>query len=181
VTENQTITNIFKKNKNKLLNYIKRNISSGISAEDILQDVFYSLIAGVQQAGMLENVSSWLFTATRNRITDIYRKKKQTAFSDLELLTEDDEESLSLLDLLPSDQSLPDDELIKNIFWEEVESALDELPKNQREVFIMNEFENYSFKEISELLGVPLNTLLSRKSYAVKYLKTRLQNLNEEL
>jgi len=181
VTENQTITNIFKKNKNKLLNYIKRNISSGISAEDILQDVFYSLIAGVQQAGMLENVSSWLFTATRNRITDIYRKKKQTAFSDLELLTEDDEESLSLLDLLPSDQSLPDDELIKNIFWEEVESALDELPKNQREVFIMNEFENYSFKEISEILGVPLNTLLSRKRYAVKYLKTRLQNLNEEL
>ncbi len=181
MTENQTITNIFKKNKNKLLNYIKRNISSGISAEDILQDVFYSLIAGVQQAGMLENVSSWLFTATRNRITDIYRKKKQTAFSDLELLTEDDEESLSLLDLLPSDQSLPDDELIKNIFWEEVESALDELPKNQREVFIMNEFENYSFKEISEILGVPLNTLLSRKRYAVKYLKTRLQNLNEEL
>ena len=181
MTENQTITNIFKKNKNKLLNYIKRNISSGISAEDILQDVFYSLIAGVQQAGMLENVSSWLFTATRNRITDIYRKKKQTAFSDLELLTEDDEESLSLLDLLPSDQSLPDDELIKNIFWEEVESALDELPKNQREVFIMNEFENYSFEEISEILGVPLNTLLSRKRYAVKYLKTRLQNLNEEL
>lgn len=181
MTENQTITNIFKKNKNKLLNYIKRNISSGISAEDILQDVFYSLIAGVQQAGMLENVSSWLFTATRNRITDVYRKKKQTAFSDLELLTEDDEESLSLLDLLPSDQSLPDDELIKNIFWEEVESALDELPKNQREVFILNEFENYSFKEISEILGVPLNTLLSRKRYAVKYLKTRLQNLNEEL
>ncbi len=181
MTENQTITNIFKKNKNKLLNYIKRNISSGISAEDILQDVFYSLIAGVQQAGMLENVSSWLFTATRNRITDVYRKKKQTAFSDLELLTEDDEESLSLLDLLPSDQSLPDDELIKNIFWEEVESALDEVPKNQREVFILNEFENYSFKEISEILGVPLNPLLSRKRYAVKYLNTRLQNLNEEL
>lgn len=181
MADKQGITQIFKKNKDKLLSYIKRNISSGISAEDILQDVFYSLVAGFPQISSLEAVTSWLYSVTRNRITDVYRKKKHTVFSDLEFDGESEDETLSLLDLLPQEQSLPDDEVIKNAFWDEVEDALDELPHNQREVFILNELEGYSFNEISEMLNVPVNTLLSRKRYAIKFLRLRLQNLYKEL
>ncbi|MDP3581912.1 MAG: sigma-70 family RNA polymerase sigma factor, partial [Ignavibacteria bacterium] len=93
----------------------------------------------------------------------------------------EEDESYSLLDFLPQDQTLPDDEVIREAFWEEVELALDELPENQREVFVLNEFEGYSFKEISEMLAVPVNTLISRKRYAVNFLRTRLQNLYKEL
>jgi len=181
VTNNQAITHIFQRDKGKLLNYIRNNVSSGVEAEDVLQDVFYSLIDGFPQINALEKVTSWLYTVTRNRITDIHRKKKPSVFSDFETAATEEDESFSLSDFLPQDQTLPDDEVIKEAFWEEVELALDELPENQREVFVMNEFEGYSFREISKMLDVPVNTLLSRKRYAVKFLRTRLQNLYKEL
>jgi RNA polymerase sigma factor (sigma-70 family) len=173
VTEQQAITHIFKRDKGKLLNYIRNNVSSGVEAEDVLQDVFYSLIDGFPQINALEKVTSWLYTVTRNRITDLHRKKKPFVFSDLEKADNEEDESFGLLDLLPLDQTLPDDEVIREAFWEEVELALAELPENQRDVFVLNEFEGYSFREISEMLNVPINTLLSRKRYAVNLLRTR--------
>lgn len=181
MTDIQAITHIFQRDKGKLLNYIRNNVSSGVEAEDVLQDVFYSLIDGFPQINALEKVTSWLYTVTRNRITDLHRKKKPSVFSDLEFAGGEEDELLNLLDFLPQNQTLPDDEVIKEAFWEEVEMALDELPENQRDVFVMNEFEGYSFREISEMLDVPVNTLLSRKRYAVKFLKTRLQNLYKDL
>lgn len=181
MTNNQAITHIFQRDKGKLLNYIRNNVSSGVEAEDVLQDVFYSLIDGFPQINALEKVTSWLYTVTRNRITDLHRKKKPSVFSDLDTADNEEDESFSLLDFLPQDQTLPDDEVIREAFWEEVELALDELPETQREVFVLNEFEGYSFREISEMLNVPVNTLLSRKRYAVNFLRTRLQNLYKEL
>ncbi|MDP2037864.1 MAG: sigma-70 family RNA polymerase sigma factor [Ignavibacteria bacterium] len=181
MTNDQAITHIFQRDKGKLLNYIRNNVSSGVEAEDVLQDVFYSLIDGFPQINALEKVTSWLYTVTRNRITDLHRKKKPSVFSDLDTVDNEEDESYGLLDFLPQDQTLPDDEVIREAFWEEVELALDELPENQREVFVLNEFEGYSFKEISEMLAVPVNTLISRKRYAVNFLRTRLQNLYKEL
>lgn len=181
MTEQQAIAHIFKRDRGKLLNYIRNNVSSGVEAEDVLQDVFYSLINGFPQINALEKVTSWLYTVTRNRITDLHRKKKPSVFSDLEPAESEEDESFGLLDFLPSNQALPDDEVIKEAFWEEVEAALEELPESQREVFVLNEFEGYSYKEISEMLDAPVNTLLSRKRYAVKFLRTRLQNLYKEL
>lgn len=180
MTESQAITNIFHRNRGKLLNYIRNNVSSGVEAEDVLQDVFFSLVDGFEQITTLEKVTSWLFKVTKNRIIDIGRKKKDSVFSDLEIKNKSEDDSLSLLDILPYNQTLPDDETIKDAFWEEVENALNELPEKQRAVFVLNEFEGYSFKEISEMVGVPVNTLLSRKRYAVNYLRTRLKKLQEE-
>ena len=151
---------------------------SEADAEDILQDVFYQLASSYSVTEPIEQLTSWLFTVARNKIIDWYRKRKpQSVPVDIP----EDEARLGLADLLLDARQNPDDVYARTILWETFAEALDELPDNQREVFMMHEFEGKSFKEISEMTGEPINTLLSRKRYAVLFLREQLQELYEEL
>jgi len=135
----------------------------------------------IPEIEIMENITSWLFTIARNRITDKYRKKKPDIFSDIEIIKSDDDDSLNLSDIIANTGDLPDKELIIKELWKEVEEALDELPDEQKEVFVLTEFEGYSYKEISSMLDVPVNTLLSRNRYSVLYLRKKLQKLYKEI
>jgi len=153
-------------------------VRSEADAEDILQDVFYQLASSYSVTEPIEQLTSWLFTVARNKIIDWYRKRKpQSVPVDIP----EDEARLGLADLLLDARQNPDDVYARTILWETFAEALDELPDNQREVFMMHEFEAKSFKEISEMTGEPINTLLSRKRYAVLFLREQLQELYEEL
>ncbi len=178
---NTKIEETIKKERNRLFNFIKKNVSIEEDAEDILQDVLYQFTAGFEEIEFFEKVSSWLFQTARNKIIDLYRKKKTVSIN-YQLPEDDaDEESLSLADILPDLSSNPDKVYLQDLIWQEIQDALDELPEEQKDVFEMNEFEQMSFKEISELTGVPVNTLLSRKRYAVLYLRKRLKNIYKEI
>jgi len=181
MTKNKKIENIFKKEKGNLFNFIRKNVLSKEDAEDILNDVFLRLIENIPEIEIVENLTSWLFTVARNRITDKYRKKKPDLFSDIEIVKSDEDDSLNLSDILPDKRILPDNETIYNELWDVVEETLDELPEEQKEIFVLNEFEGYSYKEISLMLDVPVNTLLSRKRYSVLYLRKKLQKLYKEI
>ncbi len=164
---------VFAKEKRGLLSYIRMFVSSKEEAEDILQEVFFQFINFTNIAA-IEKINSWLFKTAKNKIIDNSRKKKNTRFSELfsELLFE--EETFSFEDLLPSLTLTPDELFLRDEFNEKFESALEELPKEQRDVFLMAEIDGLSFNEISELTGINVNTLLSRKHYAVKQLKKKL-------
>jgi RNA polymerase sigma factor (sigma-70 family) len=181
MTNNIVIESVFRKEKGSLLNFIRKSVLSKEDAEDILNDVFLRLIENIPEIEIVENITFWLFTVARNRITDKYRKKKPLLFSDIEIMKSDEDDSLNLLDILPDKRILPDNETIYNELWNVVEEALDELPEEQKEVFVLNEFEGYSYKEISLMLDVPVNTLLSRKRYSVFYLRKKLQKLYKEI
>ncbi len=152
-------------------------------AEDILQDVLYQFANSFESIRLMDRVSAWLMHVARNRIIDTQRKKKPDPFSKIKVRFPGDEsgDRLSLEEMIHDLEGLPDEVYWQNQFWDEIEDALDELPEEQRRVFEMNEFQGLSFKEISEKTGEPLNTLLSRKRYAVLYLRKRLKNLYEEL
>lgn len=175
------IEDVVKKERSRLLNFIRQRISSKEEAEDILQDVFYRLIENFAEIETAEKVTAWLFASTRNRIIDSYRKHTPDSFSDIERASGDGDDAISLAEILPDTSALPDGDLIMDDIMEEVEEALDELPEEQKEVFVLHEFEGYSFKEISAMLNVPVNTLLSRKRYAVLYLRNSLHNLYKEI
>ena len=181
MTKNRKIENVFKKEKGSLFNFIRKSVITREDAEDILNDVFLSLIENIPEIEIVENLTSWLFTVARNRITDKYRKKKPDLFSDIEIMKSDEEDSLNFSEILPDKGILPDNETIYNELWNVVEDALDELPDEQKEVFVLNEFEGYSYKEISLMLDVPVNTLLSRKRYSVLYLRKKLEKLYKEI
>jgi len=183
MTKELAIEKVVKQERGKLLRFIRRNVAAKEDAEDILQDVLYSLVSGFEDIEYFERISAWLIKVAKNKIIDAYRKKNPESSSD-EIIIKDDTtegEELSLIDILPDLRNLPDEVYWQNLFWEEIEAALDELPEEQREVFIMNEFEGLSFKEISKIRNEPVNTLLSRKRYAVLYLRKKLKNLYEEL
>lgn len=164
---------------NRLLAFIRKRAPEG-EAEDILQDVFYQLTS--TGTDKIEHLSSWLFTVARNKITDFYRKKKPESFTKFEQRhKQQDNDALFLADILPDLKGGPDRELLRKTIMEELEEAIDDLPENQRQVFMMHEFEAKSFKEISEETGVEVPTLLSRKRYAVNKLRNRLQSLYQEL
>ncbi|MDX2305899.1 MAG: RNA polymerase sigma factor [Microscillaceae bacterium] len=168
--------------KNRLFSFIRQRVPKLEDAEDILQDVFYQLIAAYESIESLEKTSSWLFTVARNKITDRYRKKKAIPFSESQgSISENDEKTPSLEDILPDLSNHPDEVLLRSMIWEAIEEALEELPQEQREVFVMHEFEDYSFKEIAEIKGVSVNTLLSRKRYAVLNLRKYLVEIYREL
>ena len=170
------------KEKNRLLNFIRQRVPKLEDAEDILQDVFYQLVSAYGSIESLEKTSSWLFTVARNKITDFFRKRKAVPFSDKKSgLSEEDAKAPSLEDILPDLTSHPDQILVRSMIWEAIEEALDELPEEQKEVFVMHEFEDYSFKEIAEIKGVSVNTLLSRKRYAVLNLRKHLTDIYQEL
>jgi len=178
---NTKIEETIKKERNRLFNFIRKNVSIEEDAEDILQDVLYQFTTGFDEIEYFEKISSWLFQTARNKIIDLYRKKKTVSLN-YQLPEDDgDEETLSLADILPDLSSNPDKVYLQDLIWQEIQDALDELPEEQKDVFEMNEFEQMSFKEISELIGVPVNTLLSRKRYAVLYLRKRLKNIYKEI
>jgi RNA polymerase sigma factor (sigma-70 family) len=180
VEQDQRISETFEREQNRLRNFIRRRVSDQGDAEDILQDVFYELVEAYRLLQPLEQVTAWLFRVARNRITDLFRRKKrEESVTEVEALTVDGE-ILFLEDILPSPDAGPDVAYARSLLVEELDAALDELPEEQREVFIAHELMGYSFKEIAARTGVSLNTLLSRKHYAVRHLRQRLQAIYNE-
>src|SRR5712692_3771783 len=178
--QDQRISDVVKREQSRLLNFIRRRVPDPRDAEDILQDVFYELVEANRLLMPIEHVTGWLFRVARNRITDLFRKKRPESFSDTGVANEDDE-LLQLEDLLPSPDAGPEVLYARNVLLDELELAVDELPKEQREVFVAHELEGRSFKEMAAETGVSVNTLLSRKRYAVLHLRERLQSIYDEL
>ncbi|MEL6625671.1 MAG: sigma-70 family RNA polymerase sigma factor [Bacteroidota bacterium] len=180
--QTQLIQQTFQRDRDRLYAFIRQRVPSMEDAEDILQDVFAQLVDRYDTIESIERVSGWLFSVARNKITDSYRKKKPASFSQIEGKSGDDDEApLSLTDILPDLSSSPDVQYLRSQILDELEEALEELPEEQREVFVLHEFENKSFKDISQMTGVGVNTLLSRKRYAILSLRKRLENLYQEL
>ena len=171
-----------RKDRGKLLNFIKQRVADKDDAEDILQDVFFQLANGYDMIGSLDKVTSWMYAVARNKITDWYRKKKPEPFSrGAQLSGSGEDDQLSIGNIIPALGNTPEDAMLKSVIWDAIMEALDELPAEQKAVFVWNEFEEKGFKEISEETGVSINTLISRKRYAVLHLRKRLQYLYEEL
>jgi RNA polymerase sigma factor (sigma-70 family) len=180
--ESRYIEEVATRERGKLLNYIRRNIPVSEDAEDILQDVFYQLLRGFEDIRETERITSWLFTVARNRITDYFRKKKPENLGDKRAQGVFEEgEPLMLEDILPALTRDPEDELMREIIWSAIEQALDEMPAEQKEVFVWNEFEDMSFRDISRRTGERVNTLLSRKRYAILFLRRKLEELYHQL
>ena len=164
----------------RLRNFIRRRVSDPRDAEDVLQEVFYELVEANRLLMPIEHVTGWLFRVARNRISDLFRKKKPEAFSDAAVANEDDE-LLPLEELLPSPDAGPEALYARNVLLDELELALDDLPEEQREVFVAHELEGRSFKDLAAETGASVNTLLSRKHYAVLRLRERLRGAYDEL
>jgi RNA polymerase sigma factor (sigma-70 family) len=173
------ISEVVKREQSRLRNFIRRRVPDPGDAEDILQDVFYELVEANRLLMPIEHVTGWLFRVARNRITDLFRKKRSESFSDTAVADEDDE-LLRLEDLLPSPEAGPEALYARNVILHELEQAVDELPQEQREAFVAHELEGRSFKEMAAETGVSVNTLLSRKRYAVLHLRERLQSVYDE-
>ena len=177
--QDQRISEVVKREQSRLRNFIRRRVPDPRDAEDILQDVFYELVEANRLLMPIDHVTGWLFRVARNRITDLFRKKRPESFSDTAVADEDDE-LLQLEDLLPSPDAGPEALYARNVLLDELELAVDELPEEQREVFVAHELEGRSFKEMAAETGVSVNTLLSRKRYAVLHLRRRLQSIYDE-
>jgi RNA polymerase sigma factor (sigma-70 family) len=177
--QDQQISEVVKREQSRLRSFIRRRVPDSLDAEDILQDVFYELVEANRLLMPIEHVTGWLFRVARNRIIDLFRKKKPESFSDSAVANENDE-MLQLENLLPSPDAGPEALYARNVLLEELELALEELPEEQREVFVAHELEGYSFKEIAAETGVSVNTLLSRKRYAVLHLRDQLQSIYDE-
>jgi RNA polymerase sigma factor (sigma-70 family) len=178
--QNRQISEVMEEERSRLRNFIRRRVPDPSDVEDILQEVFYELVEANRLLMPIEHVTGWLFRVARNRITDLFRKKKAKTFSDAAV--EDEEgELLRIEDLLPSPDAGPEAVYFRNVLLDDLESALEELPEQQREVFVAHELEGWSFKDLSAESGVNVNTLLSRKRYAVLHLRERLQRIHDEL
>lgn len=177
--QDQRISETIVREQARLRNFIRRRVPDHADAEDILQDVFSELVEAYRLMQPIEQAGAWLFRVARNRITDLFRKRKPQAFPD-QPVAEMDGEAFTLEDLLPSPDGGPEEAFARSVLLEEVEEALDELPEEQREVFLVHEFEGRSFKELATETGLSVNTLLSRKHYAVIYLRRRLQGIYDE-
>lgn len=174
---NNTIADTIKTYGKRLLGFIKQRVAVHEDAEDILQDVLYQFVGN---ADSIEETGSWLFKVARNRITDNYRKHKLPLAEDIFPATEE-EEGFDWKELIQSPAETSETAFLRNLFWEELQAALDELPAEQRDVFIMNEIDGIPFKDLSEQTGIPIPTLISRKRYAVLHLLGRLAVLRDEL
>ena len=172
------ISEIIAEERSRLRNFIRRRVPDPRDAEDILQEVFYELVEANRLLMPIQHVTGWLFRVARNRITDLFRKKKPESFSDAAVADEGDE-VLQLEDLLPSPDAGPEALYVRSVLLDALELAIDELPEEQREVFVAHEFEGRSFKEMAAET-VSVNTLLSRKRYAVLHLRERLQDIYDE-
>jgi RNA polymerase sigma factor (sigma-70 family) len=177
--QERQISEIIAEERARLRNFIRRRVPDPRDAEDILQDVFYELVEANRLLMPIEHVTGWLFRVARNRITDLFRKKKPESFSHAGVEGEGGE-VLQIEDLLPSPDAGPEALYVRNVLFDELELALDELPEEQRDVFVAHELEGRSFKEMAAATGVGVNTLLSRKRYAVLHLRERLQSIYDE-
>ena len=177
--QDHRISEVLEREQSRLRNFIRRRVADEGDAEDILQDVFYELVETYRLMKPVEQVGAWLYRVARNRIIDRFRKKKPVTFADTAGVS-DEGELLQLEDLLPSPDAGPDAAYARGVLLQELEDAVDELPDEQREVFVGHEVEGYSFKELSARTGVSVNTLLSRKHYAVVYLRQRLRAIYDE-
>jgi RNA polymerase sigma factor (sigma-70 family) len=173
--QDRRVSEIIAEERSRLHNFIRRRVPDASDAEDILQEVFYELVEANRLLMPIEHVTGWLFRVARNRITDLFRKQKPETFSG-RAVEDEDGELLRIEDLLPSPDAGPDALYVRNVLLDELEVALDELPDEQREVFVAHEIDGRSFKELSAESGVNVNTLLSRKRYAVLHLRERLRN-----
>lgn len=178
---NLEIEHTVHKERGRLLNFIRQRVPDRDDAEDILQDVFFQFTQAYRTIESIERVTGWLFRVTRNKIADLYRKKKPETFSQLRPRDAEDDEALGLEELLPDMNIDPEDTMMRNIIWEALEVALAEMPETQREVFVMHEFEDISFREMSKMTGDSINTLLSRKRYAVQFLRKKLKDIYNDL
>lgn len=177
--QDRHISEVISEERARLRNFIRRQVPNPADAEDILQDVFYKLVEANRLLMPIDHVTGWLFRVARNRITDLFRKRREESFSDTELEYEHGE-LLHLEDLLPSPAAGPEALYVRSVLLDELELAIDELPEEQREAFVAHELDGRSFKELSAESGVNVNTLLSRKRYAVLHLRERLQSIYEE-
>ena len=180
--QDRRISKIVAEERPRLRNFIRRRVADPADAEDILQEVFYKLVQANRLLMPIDHVTGWLFRVARNRITDLFRKQKPEAFSDAGRFDPGDEDSdvLRIEDLLPSPDAGPEALYVRSVLLDELELAIHELPDEQRFVFIAHEVEGRPFKELSAESGVNVNTLLSRKRYAVLYLRERLQSIYED-
>jgi len=178
---NKSILKTIRKERNRLRNYIRKRVSSSEDADDILQDVFYQFVS-IMQLDNIEKAASWLFRVAANRITDSYRKRKPVSLDLLKNASGDDDPFVPLVleELLFDPEEDPERLYLRSSVWPLLSDALQELSAEQREVFVMHELDDLSFKEIAEITGVPLNTLISRKRYAILFLRERLQDLYNE-
>lgn len=177
--QDRQISEIIAEERSRLRNFIRRRVPDPSDVEDILQEVFYELVEANRLLMPIDHMTGWLFRVARNRITDLFRKKKPETFSDTSVEDEDGE-VLRIEDLLPSPDAGPEALYVRNVLFDELALALKELPDEQREVFVAHELEGRSFKELSAESGVNVNTLLSRKRYAVLHLRERLRNIYDE-
>ena len=178
--QDQRISEVVEREQSRLRRFIRRRVPDPRDAEDILQDVFYELVEANRLLMPIEHVTGWLFRVARNRITDLFRRKRPESFSDAGVADEDDER-MPLEDLLPSPDAGPEALYARNVLLDELELAVDELPEEQREVFLAHELEGRSFKDMAAQTGVSVSTLLSRKRYAVRHLRERLRSVYDEL
>jgi RNA polymerase sigma factor (sigma-70 family) len=177
--QDQRITEVVEREQSRLRSFIRRRVPDPRDVEDILQDVFYELVEANRLLVPLDHVTGWLFRVARNRIVDLFRKKKPENFSDAAMV-DDEGERLRVEDMLPSSDAGPEAMYVRSMLLDELEDALDELPDEQREVFVAHELEGRSFKDMAAETGVSMNTLLSRKRYAVLHLRERLQDIYDE-
>jgi RNA polymerase sigma factor (sigma-70 family) len=173
------IAEVVERERSRLRHFIGRRVADPRDAEDILQDVFSQLVEANRLLMPIEHVTGWLFRVARNRITDLFRRKTAQPFSDAAVADENDH-LLQVEDLLPSPDAGPEALYARGLLLDEIELAIDELPEEQREVFVGHELEGRSFKEMAADTGVSVNTLLSRKRYAVRHLRERLQRIYDE-
>ena len=179
IEQDRQIAEVVAEQRSRLRNFIRKRVPNEADVEELLQDVFYELVKANRLLMPIEYVTGWLFSVARNRITDLFRKKKPENFSDA--VTEDEDgELLRIEDLLPSPDAGPEALYLRKALLDELESALAALPAEQREVFMAHELEGRGFKEMSEESGVNINTLLARKRYAVLFLRQRLQSIHNE-
>jgi len=179
VEQDRRISEVVERERARLANFIRRRVGDPRDVEDVLQDVFYELVQANRLLMPIDHVTAWLFRVARNRITDLFRRKAPERFSDSAIPVADDE-LLSVEDWLPSPDAGPDALYARSVLLEELELAIAELPEEQRQVFVAHELEGRSFKDLAAATGVSVNTLLSRKRYAVLHLRARLRDAYDD-
>jgi RNA polymerase sigma factor (sigma-70 family) len=179
IEQDRQISEVIAKERSRLRNFIRKRVPNEADVEDLLQEVFYELVQASRLLKPIDYVTGWLFRVARNRVTDFFRKKRPENFADA-ALEDDGGELLEIEDLLPSPEAGPEALYVRSVLLDELDRALAELPREQREVFVAHELDGRSFKELSAESGVSVNTLLSRKRYAVLHLRERLQGIHDE-
>ncbi|HEY5381287.1 MAG TPA: sigma-70 family RNA polymerase sigma factor [Acidobacteriaceae bacterium] len=174
--QDELIAKAFERDEPRLRSFIRRRVLDTADAEDVLQDVFYELIQAYRMMRPAEQVTAWLYRVARNRITDLFRRRKSVSLNE----PVGEEHGATIEDLLPSPEAGPEAMYARGVMLETLDEALEELPAEQREVFVAHELLGRSFKEMAEETGVSVNTLLSRKRYAVLHLRERLREMYEE-